>query len=54
MSKIDNYEIKINKNYKCVKLVKFPISGGISPDISFENKRLNNENKKLVKLIIVK
>ena len=31
ISEIDNREEKI-KNYKCVKLVKFPISGGIFPD----------------------
>ena len=33
------------KNYNFVNLGKFPISGGISPDISFESKSLNNNQK---------
>ena len=33
----------MNKNYNSLKLVKFPISGGILPDILFESKSLNNE-----------
>ena len=39
MSEIDICEI--NKNYKCVKLDKFPISGGMFPDMEFEPKYLN-------------
>ena len=43
MSSFDNWKIKkINKNYMELKLDKFPISGGILPDISLEDKRLNN------------
>ena len=43
MSEIDICEI--NKNYKCVKLDKFPSSGGIFPDMEFECKDLNNDEK---------
>ena len=43
MSEIDDCEIKIiNKNHNCVKLDKFPISGGIFPEISFSCNLLNN------------
>ena len=35
MSEIDICEIN-NKTYKCVKLDKLPISGGIFPDMEFE------------------
>ena len=44
MSEIDICEIK-NKNYKCVKLDKFPSSGGIFPDMEFEYNHLNNNEK---------
>ena len=36
----------MNKNYNVLKLVKFPISGGIFPDILFEFKYLNNKKYK--------
>ena len=46
MSEIDVCEIKeINKNYNRVKLAKFPSSGGIFPDMEFECKSLNNNEK---------
>ena len=45
MSEIDNCEIKKNKNYKSVKLDKFPSSGGIFPDMEFSCNRLNNNEK---------
>ena len=42
MSEIDICEIKkINKNYKSLKLDKFPSSGGIFPDMEFDSKDLN-------------
>ena len=37
---------EINKQYNCVKLDKFPISGGIFPDMKFEYKSLNKINEK--------
>ena len=43
MSEIDKK--KINKNYNCVKLDKFPSSGGIFPD--------NPLLKKLLKVLII-
>ena len=33
-----------------LKLDKFPISGGIFPDISFEDKRLYNNNNEKYKM----
>ena len=46
MREIDICEIKkINKNYNCVKLDKFPSSGGIFPDMLFLCKYLNNNEK---------
>ena len=53
MGEIDNCEIKINKNYKSVKLDKFPISGGMFPDILLKNKDLNNENLKMSEIWII-
>ena len=45
----------MDKNYNSLNLDKFPISGGISPDISFEDNHLNNnENIKMMRLIIMK
>ena len=46
MSEIEICETKkVNKYYKSVKLVKFPISEGIFPDMKFEDKDLNNNEK---------
>ena len=39
---IDNSEI-INKNYNILKFVKFPISGGIIPDMLFESNQLHKK-----------
>ena len=44
MSEIDICEIK-KKNYKSVKLDKFPSSGGIFPDMEFEDNHLNKNEK---------
>ena len=56
MSAIDICEIKkTNKNYNSLNLVKFPISGGTLPDISFEyNCLIIMKNIENVKSIIVK
>ena len=44
MSEMDDCEI-INKNYKELNIFKFPISGGIFPDMLFDCKRLNHNEK---------
>ena len=42
---IGKFEIKVKKNYNNTNNLKFPISGGILPDISLDDKYLNNKSK---------
>ena len=51
MSEIDICEIK-NKNYNSLNLDNFPSSGGIFPEMEFECKYLNNNEKYMGKIDI--